>query len=285
MAQAFLRTPFEKALTYVFLLILGILMIFPFIWMFTAAIKPHADIVQVLDVTLFPKGPPAQWLWGNYGEVLQIVPIGTQLINSVIVTVLVATGQILTSILAGYAFARIPFPGRDTLFSVYLVTLMVPFAVLLVPMYQLMIWFRWVDNLVALIIPWLFTAYGTFLLRQAFMSLPKELEEAAMIDGTSRWGALFRIYVPLIGPAIATLATIAFLYAWNSFTWPLIVINNRDLKVVTQGLMDLQALYGGTRLDLVMAGSVMAVLPTLLVYLFFQRYFIEGVATSGMGGR
>lgn len=285
MAQAFLRTPFEKALAYVLLIVLGFLMVFPFVWMFTASLKPHADIVQVLNVTLFPKGLPTEWLWGNYAEVLSIVPIGTQLINSVLVTVGVSAGQILTSILAGYAFARIPFPGRDSLFSAYLGTLMVPFAVLLVPMYQLMIWLGWVDKLAALIVPWLFTAYGTFLLRQAFMALPKELEEAAMIDGTNRWGVLFRIYVPLVGPAIATLGTIAFLYSWNSFTWPLIVINSRDLKVVTQGLMDLQALYGGTRLDLVMAGSVMAVLPTLLVYLFFQRYFIEGVASSGMGGR
>jgi multiple sugar transport system permease protein len=260
-------------------------MLFPFVWMLTASLKPHAEIVQVLDVSLLPKGSLAQWLWGNYAEVLSIVPIGTQLINSVTVTLGVSLGQLLTSILAGYAFARIPFPGRDTLFSAYLGTLMVPFAVILVPMYQLMIWFGWVDKLVALIVPWLFTAYGTFLLRQAFMALPKELEEAALIDGTSRWGALFRIYVPLVYPALATLGTIAFLYSWNSFTWPLIVINNRDLKVVTQGLMDLQALYGGTRLDLVMAGSVMAVLPTLLIYLFFQRYFIEGVATSGMGGR
>ncbi len=285
MAQAFLRTPFEKALAYVLLIVLGFLMVFPFIWMITASLKPHADIVQVLDVTLFPKGAPMQWLWGNYAEVLSIVPIGTQLLNSVLVTLGVSAGQILTSILAGYAFARIPFPGRDSLFSAYLGTLMVPFAVLLVPMYQLMIWLGWVDKLAALIVPWLFTAYGTFLLRQAFMALPKELEEAAMIDGTNRWGVLFRIYVPLVGPAIATLGTIAFLYSWNSFTWPLVVINSRDLKVVTQGLMDLQALYGGTRLDLVMAGSVMAVLPTLLVYLFFQRYFIEGVASSGMGGR
>jgi multiple sugar transport system permease protein len=239
----------------------------------------------VLDATLLPKGPPSQWLWGNYAEVLQIVPIGTQLVNSIIVTVGVTVGQILTSVLAGYAFARIPFFGRDTMFSAYLATLMVPFAVLLVPMYQLMIWLGWVDNRAALIVPWLTTAYGTFLLRQAFMSLPAELEEAAMIDGANRWVALFRIYVPLVYPTIATLGTITFLYAWNSFMWPLIVINDRELKVVTQGVMDLQALYGGTRLDLVMAGSVMAVLPTLLVYVFFQRYFIEGVASSGMGGR
>ena len=284
MAQSFLRTPFEKALAYALLIGLGFIMVLPFFYMFSASLKQHAEIVQI-PPSFFPRGLPLDWRWGNYAEVLQIVPIGTQLVNSIIVTLSVSFLQLLTSVLAGYAFARIPFPGANTVFSAYLGTLMVPFAVILVPMYQLMIWLGWVDSLAALIIPWITTAYGTFLLRQAFMGLPRELEEAAMIDGTSRWGALFRVYLPLVIPTLATLGTIAFLYSWNSFTWPLIVINSKEHMVVTQGLMNLQALYGGTRLDLVMAGSVMAVGPTLLIYLFFQRYFIEGVASSGMGGR
>lgn len=284
MAQSFLRTPFEKALAYALLIGLGFIMVLPFFYMFSASLKQHAEIVQI-PPSFFPRGLPLDWRWGNYAEVLQIVPIGTQLVNSIIVTLSVGSLQLLTSVLAGYAFARIPFPGANTVFSAYLGTLMVPFAVILVPMYQLMIWLGWVDSLAALIIPWITTAYGTFLLCQAFMGLPRELEEAAMIDGTSRWGVLFRVYLPLVIPTLATLGTIAFLYSWNSFTWPLIVINSKEHMVVTQGLMNLQALYGGTRLDLVMAGSVMAVGPTLLIYLFFQRYFIEGVASSGMGGR
>jgi multiple sugar transport system permease protein len=221
---------------------------------------------------------------GNYIEVLNIIPLGTQLTNTVIVTLSVVAGWVFTSVLAGYAFARLEFPGRDTLFFVYLGTLMVPFAVLIVPMYQIMLLFRWVDQLAALIIPWLFTAYGTFLLRQFFMSMPKDLEEAAMIDGASRWGILFRVAMPLARPAMATLATFGFLYAWNSFLWPLIIISNPQRKVVTQGLMDLQALYA-VRVDLIMAGSVLAVLPTLLIFLLAQRYFIEGVATTGLAGR
>ena len=284
MAQSFLRTPFEKFLAYAVLITLGCVMVLPFFYMFAASLKQHAEIVQI-PPSFFPRGLPTEWRWGNYAEVLQIVPIGTQLLNSVFVTISVSFLQLLTSVLAGYACARIPFPGANTVFSAYLGTLMVPFAVILVPMYQLMIWLGWVDSLAALVIPWITTAYGTFLLRQAFMALPHELEEAAMIDGTSRWGALFRVYLPLVVPTLATLGTIAFLYSWNSFTWPLIVINSKEHMVVTQGLMSLQALYGGTRLDLVMAGSVMAVGPTLLIYLFFQRYFIEGVASSGMGGR
>jgi multiple sugar transport system permease protein len=137
---------------------------------------------------------------------------------------------------------------------------------------------------VALIVPWVFTAYGTFLLRQFFMGIPKDLEEAAMMDGASRWGVLFRICLPLARPAMATLATFGFLYAWNSFLWPLIIISSPGKKVITQGLVDLQALYA-VRVDLIMAGSTLAVLPTLIIFLLAQRYFIEGIATSGLAGR
>ena len=279
MASAILRRPWERLLAYVVLSITGFVMVFPFIYMFLSSLKPSAEVVQV---------PPTLWpsevRWSNYLEVLNIVPLGTQLINTIIVTVLVVLGWVLTSVLAGYAFARLEFPGREWLFGAYLATLMVPFAVLIVPMYRLMLVFGWVDRLEALIIPWLFTAYGTFLLRQFFMSVPRDLEDAALIDGASHWGILFRIFLPLARPAIATLATFAFLYAWNSFLWPLIIISSPARKVVTQGLVDLQALYAA-RVDLIMAGSTLAVLPTLIVFLFAQRYFIEGIATSGLAGR
>ena len=279
MASTILRRPWERLLAYLVLSITGFIMVFPFIYMFLSSLKPSAEVVQV---------PPTLWpsevRWSNYLEVLNIVPLGTQLINTIIVTVLVVLGWVLTSVLAGYAFARLEFPGREWLFGAYLATLMVPFAVLIVPMYRLMLVFGWVDRLEALIIPWLFTAYGTFLLRQFFMSVPRDLEDAALIDGASHWGILFRIFLPLARPAIATLATFAFLYAWNSFLWPLIIISSPSRKVVTQGLVDLQALYAA-RVDLIMAGSTLAVLPTLIVFLFAQRYFIEGIATSGLAGR
>lgn len=279
MASAILRRPWERLLAYLVLSVTGFIMVFPFIYMALSSLKPSTEVVQV---------PPTLWpseiRWSNYLEVLSIVPLGTQLINTIIVTVLVVLGWVFTSVLAGYAFARLDFPGREWLFGAYLATLMVPFAVLIVPMYRLMLVFGWVDRLEALIIPWLFTAYGTFLLRQFFMSVPKDLEDAALIDGASHWGILFRIFLPLARPAIATLATFAFLYAWNSFLWPLIIISSPDRKVVTQGLVDLQALYAA-RVDLIMAGSTLAVLPTLIVFLFAQRYFIEGIATSGLAGR
>jgi multiple sugar transport system permease protein len=274
-----LRRPWERALAYAFLAVTGLVMVFPFIYMVASSLKTSSEVVQVP-----PKLFPATLQFGNYLEVLSIVPLGTQLWNTVLVTAGVVAGWVFTSVLAGYAFARLQFPGRDWLFGVYLTTLMVPFAVLIVPMYRMMLIFGWVDKLTALIIPWIFTAYGTFLLRQFFMSIPKDLEEAALIDGASRWGILFRIFVPLARPAIATLATFGFLYAWNSFLWPLIIISSPEKKVITQGLVDLQALYAA-RVDLIMAGSTLAVLPTLIVFLFAQRYFIEGVATAGLAGR
>lgn len=271
----------ERLLIYAVLVLIGLVIAFPFIYMVTSSLKVSSEVIQV-PPTLFPQVLQL----GNYIEVVNTpnVNLGRQLLNSTIVTAIVVAGQVLTSVLAGYAFARLQFPGRDTLFFLYLGTLMVPFAVLIVPMYKLMQWLGWIDSLWALTIPWLFTAYGTFLLRQFFMGQPKDLEEAALIDGASRWGILFRISVPLAKPAIATLATISFLYAWNSFLWPLIVINDPNKKVITQGLMDLQSLYA-VRVDLILAGSVLAVLPTVLVYLFAQRYFIEGVATAGLAGR
>ncbi|HNP84983.1 MAG: carbohydrate ABC transporter permease [Chloroflexi bacterium SZAS-1] len=274
-----LQRPFERWLAYAFLLIAGLIMTFPFIYMILASLKTSSEVVQVP-----PRLLPETLQLGNYLEVINIVPLGTQLVNTVIVTAGVVLGWVITSVLAGYAFARLNFPGRDLLFFLYLGTLMVPFAVIIVPMFKIMVAFGWVNKLTALIVPWIFTAYGTFLLRQFFMGIPKDLEEAAMIDGASRWGILFRVVMPLARPAMATLATFGFLYAWNSFLWPLIIISDPSRKVVSQGLIDLQALYA-VRVDLIMAGSVLAVLPTLVVFLFAQRYFIEGVATTGLAGR
>jgi multiple sugar transport system permease protein len=277
-----IRRPWpELLLIYALLAAIGLIFVFPFFYMLSSSVKTSQEIV-----TIPPRFFPDVLQLGNYAEAVNIpnVQLGRQLWNSTIVTLGVVLGQVLTSVLAGYAFARLNFPGRDALFFAYLGTLMVPFAVLIVPMYKLMQSFGWIDSLLALIIPWIFTAYGTFLLRQFFMGLPRDLEEAALIDGASRWGILFRICVPLAKPAIATLATFSFLYAWNSFLWPLIVINSPSNKVITQGLVDLQSLYS-VRVDLIMAGSVLAVLPTVIVYLFAQRYFIEGVATAGLAGR
>ncbi|MHB1166083.1 MAG: carbohydrate ABC transporter permease [Candidatus Nanopelagicales bacterium] len=222
---------------------------------------------------------------GNYSTVLQLDGFGRSLTNTVLVTLLVVIGQVFTSILGGYAFSRLRFRGRDKVFLMYLGSIMIPFVVLLIPLYRLMISIGWGNTLTSLVIPFVFTAYGTFLMRQFFVSIPKELEEAAVIDGASRWAILWKIFFPLSIPAVATLATFSFLYAWNSFVWPLIIIDsgNTDGSVLALTL----SVLGGRAADtpnLVLAGVITAMLAPVTVFLVAQRYFVENVASSGLKG-
>lgn len=219
----------------------------------------------------------------NFSEVVTEKNLGRSLTNTVLVTLAVVIGQIVTSILGGYAFARIDFKGRDKLFLLYLGSVMIPFVVLIIPLFQLMLQLGWTDNLVALIVPFVFTAYGTFLMRQFFLGIPKEIEEAALIDGASRSTILWKVMVPLARPAIATLATFGFLYAWNSFFWPLVIINsgNPDNGLLTLTLATLGG-RSSTDTNLVFAGAVLAMTPPILVFLFAQRYFVENSASSGL---
>lgn len=221
----------------------------------------------------------------NYGKVLQLEGFGRSLTNTVLVTLLVVIGQVFTSILGGYAFSRLRFRGRDKLFLLYLGSIMIPFVVLLIPLYRLMIAIGWGNTLTSLIIPFVFTAYGTFLMRQFFVSIPRELEEAAVIDGASRWTILWKLFFPLSIPAVATLSTFSFLYAWNSFVWPLIIIDsgNTESSVLALTL----SVLGGRAADtpnLVLAGVVIAMIAPIAVFLLAQRYFVENVASSGLKG-
>lgn len=219
----------------------------------------------------------------NYTEVLDGKNLGRSLTNTVLVTFGVVAGQVLTSILGGYAFARLKFRGRDKLFLLYLGSVMIPFVVLIVPLFQLMLQLNWRDNLVALIIPFIFWAYGTFLMRQFFIGIPVEIEEAALLDGASRTRILWKIMVPLARPAIATLATFGFLYAWNSFLWPFVIINsgNPDSFVLPVSLAQLGG-RSSTDANLAFAGAIIAMTPPITVFLFAQRYFVENSASSGI---
>lgn len=271
-------TLLQKVVFYVFMSLVSLVMIYPFFFLVTTSLK---DSPEVFSNIMRPFGERLRF--DNFATVLSTVKMDRYLLNTAIVAVSVSIGQIITSILGGYAFARINFPGRDKLFRAYLGTIMIPFVVIMIPTYRLMLAFGWVDKLQALIIPWIFTAYGTFLMRQFFAGLPKELEEAAIIDGASRFTTLRRIFVPLAGPAIATQFTISFLYAWNSFMWPLVAIQSKSNYVVTLGLADIQGGYHAQP-PLVMAGAVLAILPTVLVFVLAQRYFVEGIATTGLKG-
>ena len=221
----------------------------------------------------------------NYRDVLELNGMSRALINTALVTLLVVLGQLVTSVMGGYAFARLRFPGRDTLFVLYLGTIMIPFVVLIMPLYQLMVLIGWTDRLAALIFPWVFTAYGTFLMRQFFLTIPREIEEAALIDGASRLQILWRIFIPAATPALATLATFTFLYAWNSFFWPLVIINtgNTNNHVLTLSLNVLRGRAADSP-NLVLAGAAISVIPPMILFILAQRFFIESATSSGVKG-
>jgi len=265
-----------KVLFYAVLTIVGLVFVYPFIFMVATSLKSSPEVFKNI-LSLFGE----RLRFDNYTTVLETVNMGRYMVNTTIVTLGVVAGQIVTSLLGGYAFARIRFPGRDLILTLYLGTVMIPFTVILIPMYKMMVVFGWIDKLQSLIIPWIFTASGTFLMRQFFKTFPRELEEAAFMDGANRFTILWRIFVPLAGPAIATQFTISFLYAWNSFIWPLVAIQSKANYVVTQGLADIQGGYHASP-PLVLAGTTLVIIPTVLVFLFAQKYFIEGVASSGI---
>jgi ABC-type glycerol-3-phosphate transport system permease component len=221
----------------------------------------------------------------NFKEVSALQNLDRALTNTILVTVLVVSGQLVTSILGGYAFSRVKFKGRNAVFLMYLGSIMIPFVVLMVPLFQEVVAVGWNNRMVALIIPFLFSAYGTFLMRQFFSTLPVELEEAAFIDGASRGRIVWRILVPLAKPALATLASFSFLYAWNSFVWPLIASDsgNLDGNVLSIALSTL----GGRAADkqnLVLAGVLIATIPPVAVFIAAQRHFVESVASSSVKG-
>ncbi len=203
--------------------------------------------------------------------------------NSLFVTICITIGTVFTSSLAAFAFARMRFPGRDAIFLGYLATLMVPAIVIMLPVYALLSNLRLTNTYAALIFPPMFSAYGTFLLRQFFMTIPRELEDAAVIDGASPFAVYRHIILPLSKPALATLTTFVFLHSWNDFLWPLMVVDRLALKTLPIGLAHFQDSYT-TEYHLLMAASVIVMIPVLIVFLIGQRYFVRGIALSGMKG-
>jgi multiple sugar transport system permease protein len=204
-------------------------------------------------------------------------------LNSTLVTICITLGTVFTSSLAAFAFSRLRFPGRDAIFLGYLATLMVPAIVIMLPVYALLSNLRLTNTYLALILPPMFSAYGTFLLRQFFLTIPTELEDAAVIDGASPFQVYRHIILPLSKPALATLTTFVFLHSWNDFLWPLMVVDRLALKTLPIGLAHFQDAYT-TDYSLLMSASVIVMIPVLIVFLLGQRYFVRGIALSGMKG-
>ena len=267
---------------YLFLIFGAVTMFAPFLWMITTSLKEPGEVFAYKKVW-WADWVPTAFIWENYVKAWFAVPFARFYINSVIVTVLTTLGQVGTSAMAAYAFARLRFPGRDRIFFFYLGTMMIPGAVTMIPVFILLRQLGWIDTFKAMVLPGIFTAYGTFMLRQFFLTLPKDLEDAAEIDGCSYFGIFWRIVLPLSKPALATLTIFTFMGSWMNFMWPLIVMNTQEKFPLPVGLAYFQTLHR-TDWTLLMAGSVMMILPILIVFIFGQRYFVEGIKLTGIKG-
>lgn len=268
----------NKVLIYILLLSGAVTMLMPLAWMLSTSLKGLGDVFSFP-----PKWIPDPVVWRNYPDAWKAIPFGRFYFNSLYVAFMVTLGQLVTSVMAAYSFARLRFFGRDKIFFGYLATMMIPGSVTMIPVFILVRKLGWIDSYKALIIPGIFTAYGTFMLRQFFMSIPKDLEDAARIDGCSYPGILYRVIVPLSKPALATLTIFTFMGNWGNFLWPLIVTNSMEKRTLPIGLSVFQGLYA-TEWSLMMAGSLIVLLPVIIVFLIGQRFFVEGIKLSGFGG-
>ena len=276
---------------YIILTTGAFIMMAPFLWMLLTSFKGQGNIFRI----------PPQWIprpvhWENYIKVWSALRVDAHFlglhitqgflmafINSVFVSVTLTFGQILTSAMGAFAFSRLKFKLRDKLFLGYLVTLMIPFQVTMIPTFVLLKYLGWVDTYQGLIVPGLVSAYGTFFLRQFFISIPRDLEDAATIDGCNKLGIFRHVILPLAKPAIATLSIFTFLGVWNDFLWPLVVINSPEKMTLPLMLNSLRGLHS-TDWTILMPASVIVVTPVILVYIFNQKFITEGISLTGLKG-
>lgn len=268
----------SKFWVYFFLSFGVLITIGPFIWMFLTSIKTYEEVIKI-PPTIFPK--IAQWV--NYSIVLGKFPFFNLYFNTFLVVVLVIWGQLLISSLAGFSFARLDFPGKNTIFVIILALLMIPGQIFLIPHYNIMVGLKLTNSLTALILPSLFNVFGVFLLRQFFLSIPKELDEAAKIDGCSYFQIYYRILLPLAKPGLTSLAILTALSTWKSLMWPIIVNRSINKMTLSAGLAFLIGEHT-TYYEQVMAGGIISVLPMIIIFIFFQNYIVEGIASSGIKG-
>jgi multiple sugar transport system permease protein len=258
----------------------AVVMVLPFFWMVNASLMTPGEIQQQPPVW-FPEAPQ----FGNYSRLLDVMPLFRLYGNSIFVAVATTLGVLFTSSLAGFAFAKYEFPGKNVLFLAILATMMVPFFVTLIPVFFIVRQLGWINTYQGLIVPGIISAYGIFLMRQFISTLPDELLDAARIDGASEPRIFLSILMPLIGPALATLGAFTFIGSWNNFLWPLLIASDRKLHTLPLGLNALRTFAAEARnLDLLMAGTTLSVLPSLILFIFLQRYFIKGIALTGVKG-
>ncbi len=270
----------SSAVRYGLALFIACIMILPFAWMLGTSFKPIDETVR-FPPTFIPEHPVG---FDNYRQVITRVPFFLFLANSTVVAIAVTAGALTTSALAGYIFAKFTFPGRDLFFFLIVSTMMVPFQVVLIPIFLMTRWLGLYNTLWALIVPGLVSAWGIFLMRQYMKNLPTELLDAARIDGASEMGIFARVVVPLSSPGLSALGIFVFMANWNSFLWPLIVIEDVLKRTLPLGLAIFSEGFGITRWNLVMAATVLTCLPILIVFAIAQRNFIEGITLGSLKG-
>jgi multiple sugar transport system permease protein len=278
-----MKTPFsimDMALRYLLLAAGAFIMLLPFLWMVNASLMTTGEIQKQPPVWF-----PAEPQWSNYSRLGEVMNLPLLYGNSIFVTTTTTIGVLFTSSLAGFAFAKYQFRGRDTLFMAILATMMIPSFVTLIPTFYIVKNLGWINSYQGLIIPGIVSAYGIFLMRQFISSLPDELLDAARIDGASEPRIYFSVILPLISPALATLGTFTFIGVWNAFLFPMLITFDRNLQTLPLGLNALRIFAAEARnLDLLMAGTTLSVLPSLLLFIVLQRYFIQGIALTGLKG-
>jgi multiple sugar transport system permease protein len=267
---------YKKILVHIALIIGGITMLIPFIWMILNSFKTYTETMQVPI-----KWIPSSFRFTNYSEVLNFFNFGRYYANTIFVTIVTTVLTMLISTTAAYAFARLKFPGRDLIFFIMLGVMMVPTQMTLIPRYLIMYKLDWINTFTALIVPNLFSIFNTFFLRQYFMSLPKELEDAAKIDGCSYFRTFWKIFLPLCTTSMIAIGYYTIMSAWNDFLWPLIITNSDSMRVISVGMSSLQGEHMNETQYLT-AASVMATLPILALFIFAQKQFIEGISISGI---
>jgi multiple sugar transport system permease protein len=270
-----------SVLLHVALVIVGLLFVFPFIWMILTSFKTLPQLLKA-PLSLLPQ----PFTFQNYIDAWNDVPFAQAYVNSIYIAVLVVVGTIITASMAGYAFARIRFRGARVMFIVFLATQMIPAQVTLIPFYLLMSKLGWVDSHLSLIVPALLAnPFAVFLMRQFVLALPKELEEAALVDGAGRFRIFWSVVLPNLKPGIAALSIITAINVWNAFLFPLVLLNTPDLFTVPLLLQSFQGQFASVNYGLVMAASAIATIPMLIVFIIGQRRIISSMAASGLGGR
>lgn len=263
---------------HIFLILGGFVMLFPFVWQILMSLSTNAEI-QAVPPQLFPE----TLQWGNYAEVFQKLPFLSQFWVSILITVVRTVSQLVFCSMAGYAFARMQFKGRNVLFGLLLAILMIPGQAYLIPQYQIIKELGLLETWMGVVLPGMFSAFGTFLMRQAFMSMPTALEESARLDGCNPWQTFWKIMLPLAKPSMFAVAIVTVLWSWNDLLWPLIVTTREANMPISVGIATLSGQYSSDY-AIMMAASVMAMAPIFILFFSMQKRVIEGLATSGLKG-